>query len=171
MHYYNTMKAIINAAATEKGLNLEIYLAPRNILYDQKEEKLATDTFLEVLVNCESINIVHELMIKLFQTKPAVIPANVYFVPLPTHGVMTHELFYNHLHLHHQYIANLHSFSINNIHDLKAKLTLPQADGTTKTTTFKKALLNSVKQNTQTCLFKSESIEPTKDMEKMANIY
>ena len=120
---------------------------------------------MEVLVDCASVHIVHELMIKLFQTKPAAILADVYyFVPSPTHGVMTHELFYNHLCLHHQYTANLQSFGITNIHDLQAELTLPQADGTTKTTTFERALLKSIKLDTQTCLFKS--IEPMKDTEK-----
>ena len=103
-------------------------------------------------------------MIKLFQMKPTVHPDDVYFVPSPTHGMMTHELFYNHLCLHHQYTANLHSFGITNIHALKAELTLTQSDGTQKMTTFEKTLLDLVKLDTQTCLFKL--IEPMKDMEK-----
>ena len=103
-------------------------------------------------------------MIKLFQTKPAVISDDVYFILSPSHGMMTHELFYNHLCLHHLYTANLHSFGITNVHDLKAELILTHSDITHKTTTFKKALLDLVKPNTQTCLFKS--IKPTKDMEK-----
>jgi hypothetical protein len=104
------------------------------------------------------------MMIELFQTKPDMIPADVYFVPSPTHGAMTHDLFYNHLRLHHQYTANLRSFGITNVHDINAELILPQPDGNMKTTTFEKALLESVKPDTQIRLFKS--IEPTKDTEK-----
>ena len=138
-------------------------MVPRNILYGQKDKKLATNA-VQVIIDCASINIVHELMIELFQMKPDDILADVCFVPSPTPGVMNHELFYNHLHLHHQYMANLHSFGITNIHDLQAERTLLQADGMTKMTTFEKALLKSVRLDTQTQLFKS--IEPTKDMEK-----
>ena len=58
-------------------------------------------------------------------------------------------------------MANLRSFGITNIHDLTAELNLPQPDGTIKKTTYEQALLDSMKPETQTCLFKS--IEPTKD--------
>ena len=109
---------------------------------------------VEVQVDRASVNsIVCELMIKLFQMKPDTIPDDIFFVPLPTNGIMTHELFYNHLCLHHQYTADLRSFGIINIHDIQAELTLPHADGTTKMTTFEKALLESVKPETQTRLF------------------
>ena len=88
-------------------------------------------------------------MIELFQTKPDAILADVYFVPLSTHGAMTHDLFYNHLCLHHQYTVNLHSFGITNVHDIHTELILPQPNGTMTTTTFEKALLESVKPDTQ----------------------
>ena len=39
MHHHDTMKTIINNAVNDKGLNLEICLVPRNILYGQKNEK------------------------------------------------------------------------------------------------------------------------------------
>ena len=74
---------------------------------------------------------------------------------------MTHKLFYNHLCLHHKYTANLRSFGITNVHDLKAELNLPQPDGMIKEMTFEQALLDSTQLKTQTHLFKS--IEPTKD--------
>ena len=77
---------------------------------------------------------------------------------------MTHELFYNHLRLHHKYTANLRSFGITNVHDLQVELNLPQPDGTIKKTTFEHALLDSTQPDTKICLFKS--IEPTKDTEK-----
>ena len=77
---------------------------------------------------------------------------------------MTHDLFYNHVCLHHQFTANLCSCGITNVHDIHAELILPQPDGNMKTTTFKKALLESVEPDTQICLFKS--IERTKDTEK-----
>ena len=99
------MKPIIDDTAKDKGLNLEIRLVPRNIPCGQKEEKLATNG-MEVLIACASVHIVCELMIELFQMKPKAIPADVYFVPSPTHGVMTHDMFYNHLCLHCQYTAN-----------------------------------------------------------------
>jgi hypothetical protein len=163
MHRRDTMKALIDKTLADKNLTIELRLVPRNIPYGQKEAKTATNA-VEVLVDRASVNIVRELMIELFQTKHETIPADVYFVPSPTRGAMTHELFFNHLRLHHQYTANLRSFGIANVHDLQAELHLPQADGTTKTMTFENALLESVKPDTQHRLFKS--IEPTKDTEK-----
>ena len=77
---------------------------------------------------------------------------------------MTHELFYNHLHLHHKYTANLRSFGITKVHDLQAELNLPQLDGTIKKMTFEQALLDSTQLDTQICLFKS--IKPMKDTKK-----
>ena len=52
---------------------------------------------MEVLVDHALVHTIHEMMIKLFQTKHDVIPMDIYFVPSPTQGIMTHELFYNHL--------------------------------------------------------------------------
>ena len=104
MHCHNTMKAIIKKEMTNKGLNIEIRLVPCNIPYGQNENKQTT-TAEEILVNCASIHIVHELLIELFQTKPDILPTETYFVPLPAHGGMTHEVYYNHLQIHHQYTA------------------------------------------------------------------
>ena len=163
MHHRDTMKMIIDKAANAKGLNLEICLMPRNIPYEKKEEKLAA-TAVEVLVDRASVHIVHEMMIELFQTKHNVLPTDIYFVPSPTHGIMTHKLFYNHLCLHHKYTANLRSFGITNVHDLLAELNLPQMNGTIKKTTFEQALLDLTQLDMQTHLFKS--IEPMKDTKK-----
>ena len=160
MHRRDTMKKIIDKTTTDKGLNIEIRLVPRNIPYGKKEDKTAA-TAVEVLVDRASVHKVREIMIELFQTKPDEIPTDIYFVPSPTHGVMTHDLFYNHLRLHHKYTANLRSFGITNVHDLQAKLNLPQPDGTIKKTTFEQALLDSTQPATQKRLFKS--IEPTKE--------
>ena len=57
---------IINALARKKGLNLEIRLIPWNIPYGQSEEKHMTNA-VEVLVDHASLNIVHEMMIEIFQ--------------------------------------------------------------------------------------------------------
>ena len=83
------------------------------------------------------------------QNKPDCFPTDTYFVPYPTHGILTHELYYNHLQIHHQYTTQLCSFGITNIYDLKAELMIPQADGTMHMTTFEQALIDSVKPNTQ----------------------
>ena len=55
MHHCDNIKTIIDNAVTDKGLNLEICLVPRNILYGQKDEKLTTNA-VEVLVEHTSIN-------------------------------------------------------------------------------------------------------------------
>ena len=148
MHHHDTMKTIIDKAASTKGLNLEICLVPCNIPYGKKEDKTAV-TAAEVLVDQASVHTVHEMMIEIFQTKHNVLPTDIYFVPSPTEGVRTHELFYNHLCLHHKYTANLHSFGITNVHDLQAELNLPQTDRTIKKTTFEQALLDSTQPDTQ----------------------
>ena len=163
MHRHDTMMDIIHATAQKKNLNIEIRLVPRNIPYGQSEEKNTTNA-VEVLADRASVHNVREMMIEIFQQKPNEIPTDIYFIPSPTHGAMTHELYYKHLCLHHQYTANLRSFGITNVNDIHAMLMLPQPDGTVKSTTFKKALLDSVKPNTQTRLFKL--IEPMKDTEK-----
>ena len=67
MHHHNTMKMIIDKAASIKGLNLEICLVPWNIPYGKKEDKMAV-TAVEILVNRASVHTIHEMMIEIFQT-------------------------------------------------------------------------------------------------------
>ena len=71
MHHCDTMKDIIDAAAHDKGLNLDIHLVPCNIPYGQNKKKHTTNA-VEVLVDHASVNIVCEMMIELFQMKPDV---------------------------------------------------------------------------------------------------
>jgi hypothetical protein len=100
-------------------------------------------------------------MIEIFNTRKASLPTNIYFVPSPANGTMSHELYYQHLRLHHQHIVNLRSFPITNVGNLQAEMTITNPDGSERTTTFESELLNSVKPGTTNeRLF--YSIEPTK---------
>jgi Skp family chaperone for outer membrane proteins len=74
---------------------------------------------------------------------------------------MHYETYYQHLHLHHRFITNIHSFAITNVSDLNVELTIPdQGNQAPRKMTFEEALLTSVKPGTNTKLF--YSIEPTK---------
>jgi hypothetical protein len=61
---------------------------------------------------------------------------------------MSHELYYQHLRLHHQHIVNLCSFPITNVGNLNAAMTITNPDGKERTATFVKELLTSVKPGT-----------------------
>lgn len=106
-------------------------------------------------------------MIKLFETKRNMIPQPIFFVPSPAHGMMTHDLFYSLLHLHHAhtYTHGLHSFAIINVRDLKATLNTPMDNdqGHTKQLSFINGLLMAEKED-GTKLF--VLIKPTSRTEK-----
>jgi hypothetical protein len=88
---------------------------------------------VQVQVNHQYLAMVHKTLIE------------IYFVPSLASGTMPHELYYQHLCLHHQHIINQRSFAITNVSNLKAILTITDPDGTERNTTFKEELLNSIK--------------------------
>jgi hypothetical protein len=163
LHRHDSVNKVIQAAAAVKLLGTEIRLVPRTIPYGKDDQKTTTNA-IKVQTNHASIHRVCELLIEIFEAKHDAIPQDVYFVPSPANGAMSHDLFFDHLRLHHQYTADLRSFAITNVRDLQAELTIPDpTTGTMITTTFESALLTSVKHGTSTRIF--TSIEPTKTSE------
>jgi hypothetical protein len=56
---------------------------------------------------------------------------------------MDHDTYYQHLRLHHTHVANLRSFAITNICDIKAEITIYDPDGTNpRVMSFEQALLS-----------------------------
>jgi hypothetical protein len=85
-----------------------------------------------------------------------------FFVPTPTNGTMPYDLYYRTLHAHHDHVANLRSFAITNVGDLKAEMTFTEPNGkdAPRTTTFEAEIMRENKTGTTEKLF--YSIEPTK---------
>jgi hypothetical protein len=73
---------------------------------------------------------------------------------------MDHDTYYQHLRLHHTHVANLRSFAITNVSDIKAEITIYDQDGTNpRVMSFEQALLSKSYGDTNEPLF--YSIEPT----------
>jgi flagellar biosynthesis/type III secretory pathway chaperone len=73
---------------------------------------------------------------------------------------MDHDTYYQHLRLHHTHVANLRSFAITNVSNIKAEITIYDPDGTNpRVMSFEQALLSKSYGDTNKSLF--YSIEPT----------
>ena len=163
LHRRERINEIIQAEVQANAPELELRLVPRNIPYGKDTKKTFVNA-VEIQVDRANANKARELMVKIFGHKPASIPSDIYFVPNPTNGTMSHDLYFQHLQLHHQYTADLRSFAITNVRNIHAELTVPDpTTGSDMTLTFEQALLTSVKPGTNDQLF--TSIEPTKDTE------
>jgi hypothetical protein len=163
MHWREMINNIIQEEAKAKGLSMEIRLINRMIPYGKGEEKTAM-TAVKVQTDCLKVGLVREFMIELFETKRAAIPDPIFFVLTPANGTMTHEFYYNLLHLHHTYTHDLRSFAITNVRVLKATLAITvDEQGTMQQLSFLDGLKMAEKPD-GTKLF--ISIEPTTWTEK-----
>jgi hypothetical protein len=99
------------------------------------------------------------MMIEIFESEKQ-LPPELYFVPTPTNGTMSYDLYYQHIRIHHQHVHDLRSFPITNIGNLQATITVDNPDGSKRDTTFEEAILTSVSPGTpdQKLFY---SIEPT----------
>jgi hypothetical protein len=160
IHRRDTVNDIIQAEWKNVAPDVEIHLVPHNIPCGKGDHKQQAPA-IQVQVDRNHLAKARETMIEIFDTRKASLPTDIYFVPSPANGTMSHELYYQHLRLHHQHIVNLRSFPITNVGNLQAEMTITNPDGSERTTTFESELLNSIKPGTTNeRLF--YSIEPTK---------
>jgi hypothetical protein len=100
------------------------------------------------------------MLIEIFETKKHALPRDIYFVPSTANGAIDHDTYYQYLRLHHTHVANLRSFAIMNVSDIKAEITIYDPDGTNpRVMSFEQALLSKSYGDTNKPLF--YSIEPT----------
>ena len=164
LHRRDTVNAIIQTFVKTSAHNIELRLVPNRIPNGKADDKRYT-TAVEIQVDRQHLQKTRELMIELFETNTSELPNEVYFVPSPTNGTMPYELYYQHLRMHHEHVANLRSFAITNVGDLQAAMTFTNPDDTTdtRTTTFEAELMNQTKAGTTEKLI--YSIEPTQSSE------
>jgi hypothetical protein len=160
LHRRDTLNTIIQEIAQVQHPDIEIRLTPSRIPSGKGNDKRYTMA-VEVQVDRKHLQTVRELMIEIFETKQDVLPHGIFFVPTPTNGSMPYELYYQSLHVHHDHIANLRSFAITNVGDLKAEMSFTDPTGTTdpRVTTFEAEILRGTTKGTTEKLF--YSIEPT----------
>ena len=158
IHRRDTLNALIQAAVKAKAPDLEIRLTPNTINYGKGTEKTST-TLLEVQVDRNHLEKTREMMIDIFESEKQ-LPPELYFVPTPTNGTMSYDLYYQHIRIHHQHVHDLRSFPITNVGNLQATITVDNPDGSKRETTFEEAILTSVSPGTpdQKLFY---SIEPT----------
>jgi hypothetical protein len=156
----DTLSNIIRSKAKEFAPEIEICLVPNQITIGTGDKKYQTDA-VEVQVDRQYLQQARELMIELFETNKDELPADIYFVPSPTNGTMTYELYYQHLRLHHDHVANLRSFAITNVSNIKNEILVFDEDGVSnpREMPLDAALLHRCKAGTSEKMF--TSIETT----------
>jgi hypothetical protein len=156
----DTLSNIIRSKAKDIAPEIEICLVPNQITIGTGDTKYQTDA-VEVQVDRQYLQKARELMIELFETNQADLPADIYFVPSPTNGTMTYDLYYQHLRLHHDHVANLRSFAITNVSNIKHEILVYDEDGVSnpREMPLDAALLHRCKAGTTDKMF--SSIETT----------
>jgi len=92
------------------------------------------------------------------------LPPGTFFVPSPTNGTISYDLYYKLLGAHHEFTANIRSFAIKNIGDIDAMLPTTNPDGSISPTKFSSLILQQMMPDGKTRVF--SSIETTKDSER-----
>jgi hypothetical protein len=147
------------SAKAQRAPDVEIHVVPNRIAIGNGAQKQLT-MVVKLQVDWKFLHTAREMLIEIFETKKHALPGDIYFVPSPGNGTMDHNTYYQHLRLHHAHVANLRSFAITNVSDIKAEITIYDLDGTNpRVMSFEQPLLSKSYGDTNKPLF--YSVEPT----------
>jgi hypothetical protein len=155
----NIITDILKRKIAQRAPDVEIHLVPNQIAIGNGAQK-KHPMVVELQVDREFLHTTREMPIEIFETEKHALPREIYFIPSLANGTMDHNTYYQHLSLHHNHVANLRSFAITNVSDIKAGIAIYDPDGTNpRVMSFEQALLSKSYGDTNKPLF--YSIEPT----------
>jgi hypothetical protein len=128
LHRHNMITYILKCKIAQRAPDVEIHLMPNWIMIENGAQKQHT-MVAELQVDRKFLHTTRErMLIEIFETKKYALPHDIYFVPSPANVTMDHNTYYQHLRLHHAHVANLRSFAITNVSDIKAEIVIYDPD-------------------------------------------
>ena len=139
---------------------IEVKLVPTAFRHGPKDKKITTQV-VSIQADRKQLNAAREALVSVFQISSDKMPTDVFFVPAPTNGMMSYEMYYDLVNEHAESTSNIRSFALNGIGDLQAKMNIQstmEPDSCTKKS-IEEIIMGAIDAGTETKLF--SSIEPT----------
>jgi hypothetical protein len=145
LHHRNRVNEIIQAAIKKHNPHLEIQLIPTTIKYGlvTHEKRIAQVVTCEA--NRKHLQESREALVHAFKSTADNVPKDIFFVPSPANGAISHELYYNLVRNHHEHMANIRSFTISGIANLELPMEAQDNADTNSSveTTFAAIIMNA----------------------------
>jgi hypothetical protein len=161
LHHHDHVNGIVQASLKTHHPNLEIQLVPTTIKHGLDPKKKWITQIVSCQVDRTLANKAREALVHVFQLSASLFLKNIFFVPAPVHGAISYELYYSLVNAHHEDMANICSFAVTGIMDLKAAMlaqVTTDADSSIETT-LKQIIMDAKVHRTNNPNFLS--IEPT----------
>jgi hypothetical protein len=160
LHHRDRVNETVQKAMKQCYPCLEIQLVPTTIKYGLNDKDRHTTHVVSCQVDRKTLQESREALVHVFNLSKDILPKEVFFVPSPVNGAITHELYYNLVRSHHENMANIRSFAISGIGKLDAKM-LTQANNSPNSlieTTFADIILNAKNAENNETIFSSIKI-------------
>ena len=160
IHNRDKMNTIIQEAMKRMFPEIEVKMVPTAFRHGPKEKKLTTQV-VSIQADRKQLNEAREALVRVFQQSADQMPNDVFFVPAPTNGMMSYEMYYDLVNAHAESTSNIRSFAISGIANLQAKIDIQSStdpDSCTKKS-IEEIIMGATAFGTETKLF--SSIEPT----------
>jgi hypothetical protein len=160
LHHRDRVNETVQKAMKQCYPHLEIQLVPTTIKYGLNDKDRRTTNVVSCQADRKTLQESCEALVHVFNLSKDILPKEVFFIPSPVNGAITHELYYNLVRSHHENMANIRSFAISGIGKLDAKM-LTQANNDPNSsieTTFADIILNAKNAENNEKIFSSIKI-------------
>jgi hypothetical protein len=160
IHNRDKMNEIIQEAMKRMFPTIEVKLVPTALRYGNDSNRRTTQV-VSIQSDRKQLNESREALIQVFHHHAEQLPHDVFFVPSPTNGMMSTDMYYDLVRAHDVSMSNIRSFAITGIANLQAKLTIQSTTNpeSTNQETIENVIMGAKLNGTDTNLF--TSIEPT----------
>ena len=160
IHNRDKMNNIIQDAMKRMFPEIEVKMVPTTFRYGPKEKKTTTQV-VSIQADRKQLNEAREALVRVFQQSADKMPNDVFFVPAPTNGMMSYEMYYDLVNDHAENTSNIRSFAITGIGNMQAQIDIQNTmdPDSCNTTSIEEIIMGATAIGTETKLF--SSIEPT----------
>lgn len=161
LHNRDRVNEAVQEALNTYYPNLEIQLVPTTIKHGLDPRNKRVTHVVSCQVDRQQVNEAREALVKVFCTIADRLPKEIFFVPSPVNGAISYELYFDLVNAHHEHMANIRSFAISGIANLKAVMTSQDTMDTNSSveSTIEQVIMDAKVPGTNNPIFLS--IEPT----------
>jgi hypothetical protein len=161
IHNRDKMNKILQTAMKHMFPEIEVKMVPTAFRHGNQDNKRTTQV-VSIQADRKQLNEAREALVQVFQHSAAQMPNDIFFVPAPTNGMMSTEMYYNLVNAHDASMSNMRSsFAITGIANLQAQIDIQSNTdpNSSNKVTIEESIMGAKVNGTDTNLF--TSIEPT----------
>jgi hypothetical protein len=115
IHNRDKMNSTIQEAMKSMFPEIEVKMVPTAFHHGNQDNK-HTMQVVSIQADRKQLNKARDGLIHVFQHSAAKLPSDIFFVPSPTNGMMSTEMYCNLVNAHGASMSNIRSFAITGIH-------------------------------------------------------